>query len=351
MPASSRIACRVLIALFVCVLLLLPACSNSATPERLDFKRSGDRLAGRLLLPKTPGPHPAVIFVHGDGALRWNAHGYYAPFMQALNDAGFAVYSWDKAGVGDSTGNWLNQSMQQRADEVAIAAAMLRSDVRIKPDEIGLMGFSQAGWVMPKAIAKRSGFPFKFMVAVSGAINWVEQARYITRNRLRLDGASDAEIQTALRFDHMLVALMAEDADYQTYISFMNKAPACCRDTMSADRWTFVKTNFQSDARADLQKVDVPVLALFGDKDLNVDYAQSASVYRDILTQTPGADRIVILADADHSLLPAPSGRLVTAGPALTKRLIAIDLFGAHAFADDAPGLVARWVSSVQHQF
>ncbi|WP_170336165.1 alpha/beta hydrolase family protein [Ruegeria arenilitoris] len=349
MSFSSHVACGVFIAFLGCLLLLQGAWSDAAGTERLNFRHSDDTLAGRLLLPETPGPHPAVILVHGDGALRWDAYGYYKPFIQALNDAGFAVYSWDKPGVGDSTGNWLNQSMQDRADEVATAAAKLRSDARVQPERIGLMGFSQAGWVMPKAIAQHSGFTF--MVSVSGAINWIDQSKYTTRNRLRLEGATNAEIQKALVFDHMIVAMMDEDADYRTYSRFVKDAPACCRDSMSEDRWHFVKTNFQSDVRADLRKVDVPVLALFGDKDLNVDYAESASVYRDILTRTPGADRIVVLPRADHSLLPTETERLVTTGPALTKRLIAIDLFGADAFANDAPGLVARWVSSAQHQF
>lgn len=325
------------------MIALLAACSNAPAPERLDFRHAGDELAGRLALPETAGPHPAVIIVHGDGPLPWDAHGYYKPFMQALNEAGFAVYSWDKPGIGGSAGNWLRQSMQDRADEVAAAAAVLRKDRRIRPEAIGLLGFSQAGWVMPKAIA---GDPeLGFMISVSGAINWVEQSQYMTRNRMRQQGATEAEIQQALAFDRLLVGLMETDADYAAYRDFMKDAPACCRDEMGEDRWSFAKTNHGSDATADLRKVEVPVLAVFGNRDLNVDFAQSALVYNEVLSQTPGSVAVALLPDADHSLLPAGSDRLVSAGWALTRRMILIELLGADAFAPGAVGLIADWAA------
>ncbi|NHF74513.1 alpha/beta hydrolase family protein [Paracoccus xiamenensis] len=345
MPTQFRLFRLLFIALIGGAIALLAACASSPSPERLGFRHGEDLLAGQLLLPDAAGPYPAVIFVHGDGALPWDAHGYYRPFMQALNDAGFAVYSWDKPGVGDSTGNWLRQSMQGRADEVAAATAALRQDSRIRPDAIGLLGFSQAGWVMPKAIADDP--ELAFMISVSGAINWIEQSQYMTRNRMHLQGATEAEVSEALRFDRLLVGLMEADASHEAYLDFMKEAPACCRDQMGADRWTFAKLNLRSDAKEDLRKVDVPVLAVFGNRDLNVDFSQSARVYERILARTPGAVEVVVLPDADHSLLPTKSDRLVSVGWGLTRRIISIGFFGADAFADGAVGLVADWAAGL----
>lgn len=226
------------------------------------------------------------------------------------------------------------------------AAARLREDARIRPDGIGLMGFSQAGWVMPGAIADDA--ELAFMVSVSGAINWVEQSRYMTRNRMRLEGATEPEIQEALDFDRLLVGLMDADASHDAYRALLRDAPACCRDAMDEDRWTFAKKNHRSDATADLSRLRVPVLAVFGDRDMNVDFARSAAVYRETLMKTPGGVEIVVLPDADHSLLPAKSDRLVTAGWALTGRLIAIDIFGPDAFAQGAVRLIADWVEALE---
>lgn len=322
------------------IAIFLFACSSISEPQRLDFEHDGNKLAGTLLLPQTPGPHPVVIFVHGDGATTWDAYGYYRPFMTALKNVGYAVYSWDKPGVGGSSGNWLDQSLSGRADELQAAAETLRRDPRIRGDKIGLLGFSQAGWVMPKAVANDPRFAF--MISISGAINWLDQSDYMTKNRFRLEGASDATIERALAFDRSLVALMEQDADYDTYQTFMLQAPPCCQGAMSEARWNFVKRNFRADARADLSQVNIPVLAVFGDRDMNVDYKQSMAVYKSIL---PQAADVLLLSNADHSLLPASEDRLVTAGPALTRRLIKVDLLGAAGFAGDAVKIVAGWAS------
>ena len=345
LQSTRRFAAGVL---FAILCIAVSACShNGATTTRTDFVHGNNKLAARLMLPGTPGPHPAVLIVHGDGEGTWDSYGYYKPYIRALNNAGFAVYSWNKPGISGSTGNWLDQSMQDRADEVIAAASALRARPDIRPNEIGLLGFSQAGWVMPKAIRKDPSLAF--MVSVSGAVNWLDQSSYITRNRMRLEGASAPEIETAIGFDQKLIDLLVADADYAAYKSFMQSAPECCDDLMSEERWTFVKLNFRSDVREDLAHVKVPVLAVFGDKDMNVDYVESAEVYRNILGATPGADTIITLEDADHSLLPAMSDRYATAGPDLTQRIISVEIFGADAFAGDAIELIAEWVSELDH--
>ena len=58
--------------------------------------------AGTLYLPSKPGPHPAVIWIHGAGPERRLG---YAGALASLVDAGVAVYSYDKRGVGESQGS------------------------------------------------------------------------------------------------------------------------------------------------------------------------------------------------------------------------------------------------------
>lgn len=105
---------------------ILTGCTSPSTSERFSFTDKGNRLVGQLHLPAEPGPHPAVIIVHGDGATPWDGHGYYMPFIRWLNEAGFAALSWDKPGVGRSAGDWVAQSMQDRANELVSAAEALR---------------------------------------------------------------------------------------------------------------------------------------------------------------------------------------------------------------------------------
>jgi len=119
----------------------------------IQFTCEGAAQAGTLYLPTGPAPHPAAIWVHGSGeATRLPLGGVVA----TLVDAGVAVFSFDKRGVGESQGhccpgdngrfNLLSADVQG-----AVAALATRSDLR--PNEIGLIGASQAGWIAAKAAA------------------------------------------------------------------------------------------------------------------------------------------------------------------------------------------------------
>src|SRR5437867_3230351 len=121
---------RVLFVLFFAVIAVVPllgACGRSAfsdpetaactePPSTFDhpqvladhqevvvqFTCEGVRLAGTLTLPPGPGPHPALVWVHGSGQAQRLT--YRAPLVQTLVQAGLAVLSYDKRGVGESQG-------------------------------------------------------------------------------------------------------------------------------------------------------------------------------------------------------------------------------------------------------
>ena len=73
---------------------------------------------------------PLVIFVHGDGKLGHDAFGYCEHIWNELAKKGIASMSWDKKGIGQSTGKWLNQSIEDRANEVIAAIDFMKADPR-----------------------------------------------------------------------------------------------------------------------------------------------------------------------------------------------------------------------------
>ncbi len=117
------------------------------------FTCEGAVQAGTLYLPSRPGPHPAAIWVHGAGpASRLKFGGMFA----SLIDAGVAVFSYDKRGVGESQGSCCpgdNGHFNLLSADVTGAVAALASRSDLRKDEIGLIGASQAGWIAPKAAA------------------------------------------------------------------------------------------------------------------------------------------------------------------------------------------------------
>lgn len=303
----------------------------------LAFVHGGDRVAGTLHLPAAPNP-PVVLLIHGDGPADRYSGGGYMPLISAFLDKGIAVYSWDKPGVGDSSGDWLDFSMPDRA---ALAGSALRA-VRAQPDfqdaPVGLLGFSQGGWVVPllaEAPAKAD-----FFVIVGGAVNWLRQGAYYTRRRLELQGAAPHEIDAALAADAAGNArLLAGDYSYEAYLAdFKGGTP------MSAARFAFVRKNARVDSSASLARITAPVLTLHGSGDLNVDPLHNSGRYREALSGRNSANRALVIADGSHALLRTALFNQQTEGdmPAWTK--LAFALLGRNAYAPGALDTLTGWI-------
>ena len=337
---------------FVPATLLCVALSACATDRlagysttELAFVSGGDELRGTLALPlDRPGPFPAVLFVHGDGPVGREAHGYYRAFRKALAARGIASFSWDKPGVGKSTGDWLAQDMDDRA--AAVIAAYRRSSAheRVDEDRIGVIGFSQAGWVLPR-LADETWV--NYLIFVSTAVDVIRQGDYFKRRRLELAGVADP-VAAALPSEtdrRILELLLSDDPDHAAYLELVERAREEGRRTepMSEARFGFVASLVAEDATERLGDIDVPVLALFGEADLNVDVHDTIEVYSRVFA---GDDRVRfeyrLFPDATHQLTKARHFNAQVPG---LLALLKIGLLGDALFVDGALDAVADFAS------
>ena len=132
--------------------------------EDVGFSNGEVRLAGTLISPDTSGKHPAIILVHGSGAQDREQE---LPFARFLIRRGVAVLGYDKRGVGESTGDWNAASFDDLAGDVVAAFEYLKTRRDIDARQIGLLGISQAGWIMPLAAVRAKGMAF--LISISGA--------------------------------------------------------------------------------------------------------------------------------------------------------------------------------------
>ncbi|PJN30261.1 alpha/beta hydrolase [Streptomyces sp. CB02613] len=264
--------------------------------QAVTVRRDGRTLQGVLALPERgKGPFPLVVVVHGDGPVDATHDTFYRPIWESFARAGYAALSWNKPGVGGAPGNWLDQSMGDRAAEALDAIAWARQHPDIDGGRIALWGASQAGWVLPRIAAQDPGI--RFAIAVSPAVNWLRQGRYHLLAELRRDGASDADIAAALRRRETGLELLGRGASYEEYVRAVGDPQG-----MTAARWRFAARNHKADATADLPALrGVPVLLALAGHDANVDTAETEAAYRRLL---PGpALRVAHYPDATHSLV------------------------------------------------
>ncbi len=239
---------------------------STRTSQNVAFQSGPNTLAGTLLLPEAPNPSVA-IFVHGDGPQTRFSDDGYLPLISTLLDAGIGVFTWDKPGTGESTGNWLDQSMEARTAEAEAAYQAIRA----KGHLTGFLGFSQAGWVVPEAAYRTRP---AFSILIGPALNWRDQGAYYQKRRLEAEGLPPEDVarqiaRTRARND----VAFAENA--------ISSPPG-----MSPQRHHFVQRAYTADASDALKAMPGPVLALWGAEDLNVDPLKNANAYRRLL---PGA--------------------------------------------------------------
>lgn len=140
-------------------------------PEGASFPSTGGvQLSYALDLPPGAGPFPAIVFGHGSGRTTKDEA---MDVKSRMTRAGFAVLRYDKRGVGASTGSYegvgpINGArvLDELAGDMAAGVTFLLTRPEIDGNRIGLMGISQAGWIMPLA-AERSPH-VRYMILVVG---------------------------------------------------------------------------------------------------------------------------------------------------------------------------------------
>ncbi len=236
------------------------------TEEEVVFTSGNVRLAGTLTLPRGPGPHPALVVVHGSGPQQRGAE-----IVEAARFAqhGIACLAFDKRGTGQSTGDWRQSDFDDLAGDVLAGVRLLRRDRRIRADKIGLWGVSQAGWVIPLAAARSPDVAF--LIPISGAaVTPAEQELWRHDQALTYLG-----VPPRFRELERKAAAMAFDWQRRHQVGSLPLPNPFTDDNL----------NMFHDAPAVLRQVRQPVLAIFGGMDTLTPPRESAALWADALRQ------------------------------------------------------------------
>lgn len=326
-----------LVMILMLTLLIFSRLSEFELPREeqqrtLSFRHHDDVLSGTLILPADKVSPPFVVLIHGDGPQdRWSQGGYI-PLVNDLVAQGIAVFSWDKPGVGDSSGNWLSQTMSDRAEEAAIVLQHLREQPELKGSRGGYLGFSQAGWVIPQAsqLTKTD-----FIILIGAAINWRNQGIYYTGQRLQSEGRHLAEIQYAKKQE-------TEHFDRQ-----FTQATVALPCHVECTRQDFERRNALVDATKDISTISTPVLILMGKEDRNVDPNETLTVW-DHSLPTETVRCLKQLPYATHGLLRSEwfDYQLTSQWPLWKQGLFL--MLGKYAYSPNALNTISSWIHGQQ---
>ena len=144
---------------------LLAACAAAvpatADREEITFSSNGARLSGTIVFPSSGPIVASVVFVHGSGPQRRDL-----ALAERFAAHGIAALVYDKRGVGRSQGTFVGRgafserNLRLLADDAAAALAVLSAHPRLSRVPAGLVGLSQAGWIVPLAAASSRSAAF-----------------------------------------------------------------------------------------------------------------------------------------------------------------------------------------------
>jgi uncharacterized protein len=271
----------------------------------LDVQGGDVTLAGSLWMPA--GRPAATVLMHpGSGPSDRDNDVYFPPIRAHLLEAGIAVASFDKRGVGESTGRWEEAGIVEQADDALACLDDLVSDLALG-SPVGLFGHSQGGWVVLEAASR--GADVAFVVTNAGpGVTPAEQERWATRAYMSRAAIPESEIEEVDRyFDHLLSLMRAGVPFEQVQARVDAQGFPAAFETLglpvlpeSADQWSLMAAIVDYDPRSALERFGVPLLAVFGAEDPITPVADSVSVYREAVP--PDLLRVEVFPGADHRL-------------------------------------------------
>jgi len=271
--------------------------------KEVTFKNvpAGIELAGTLSYPKSSKPMAVAILISGSGPQDRDEtlldHKPFAVLADYLNRNGIAVLRYDDRGVNKSTGSFDKATTADFASDVEAAIDFLRTQSEIDPQQIGLIGHSEGGLIAPSVAAKRSEVAWIVLMAgpgVNGAEVLFSQGQLIvTANggdskALRTQktvqevafnqvkelspGAAISSIVEACAEKILAEIAKAGDApEGEELVEFKKTIFEATRAALATVNTPWMRYFLTYEPGPALEKTQCPVLAINGEKDLQVD--------------------------------------------------------------------------------
>jgi hypothetical protein len=290
------------------------------------------RLAGTFIVPPGEGPFPAVLFLSGSGPQdrdeQLMGHRPFLVLADHLARRGVASLRYDDRGTAGSEGDHMGSTVADFAADAAAALAFLAARPEVDRRAIGILGHSEGGVTGPRVAAASGEVDFLVLLAPPA----VPIHRLLLRQGddvLRLGGAGEELIERAAMNRRAYLDLVRDEEldDEELAATLRERAAAAVAGYSPEERaalglddaaveqsialatTAWFRSILREDPAAWLRRVDVPVLALFGDKDVQVAAEENAAALRAALAAGGNQDlEIEVYPGLNHLFQHADSG-------------------------------------------
>ena len=301
--------------------------------ENITFtnKKAGVTLAGTLTFPQNEGVYPAVILISGSGPQNRDeelmGHKPFLVLSDYLTSNGFAVLRYDDRGTAWSTGDFKAATSADFAADVEAAIDYLKTRKEINIKHIGLIGHSEGGLIAPMVASKSKDVAFIVLLAGTGIPG--DQLLLLQQKLIgKASGISNADLQKNEASNRNVFDIVKKsnsteklNADLTKYIGqALKENPSVAKPAgMSDDVFVQLQVNqittpwmqyfIKYDPSPALEKVKCPVMALNGEKDLQVPPKENLGAIKTALTKGGNKKATIIeLPNLNHLFQECKTG-------------------------------------------
>jgi fermentation-respiration switch protein FrsA (DUF1100 family) len=260
----------------------------------IENKTAGITLSGTLTVPPGEGPFPAVVLITGSGAQDRNesllGHKPFLVIADRLARKGIASLRYDDRGVGKSKGSYATATSADLATDALAAFYFLRDVGEIKKDAIGFAGHSEGGLIAPIAASEEKEVAFIISLAGPG-VNGEKIVLTQSADISRVMGIDEKTIKSNIELSKRFYSILRKEPDNKkaeelilselkkslikskTSPEDIEKAVSNTKATFGASLYPWFRYFIVTEPSAYWKQVKCPVLAINGEKDLQVSSA------------------------------------------------------------------------------
>ncbi|WP_282174066.1 alpha/beta hydrolase [Cytobacillus firmus] len=232
------------------------------------------KIKGTVSFPKeSEGKLPLVIIIHGSGpvdrdgnakVMQMNAYKMLAEFFAS---AGVAVLRYDKRGAGVSGGDFYQTGMWDLVNDGAAAVKAALELPEIDPKRIFLLGHSEGCTLIPPINKKAEAAGIIFLAGHA------ENVRNASELQVKLleEEIKDMKGVNGIILRALKVHKTAASKQKKIFDEMMESEEAVMKKGFTKINAKWAREHFQYKMEEDLAAITCPVLAITGNKDVQVD--------------------------------------------------------------------------------
>ncbi|MDO9553900.1 serine aminopeptidase domain-containing protein [Rhodonellum sp.] len=290
---------------------------------------AGIKLEGTITKPRGDGPFPAVILISGSGPQDRNqeilGHKPFWVVADYLTSQGIVVFRYDERGVAASEGDFATATSIDFQKDAESALDHLRKFPFVDQTKIGVIGHSEGGMIAWEIGA--GDISPNFLVALAAPVVPISDLMVKqTKDIARSSGLSKTFVDQQVSFNasfYELLKMSNSEAEAKSKLTGLIEESLANQElsdeTKSQQKEALLKAyepnispwliNFlKTKPEIAISKINIPVFAAFGGKDLQVNAAENGNLLNSLFEEKSELLHLKVYPEMNHLFQTAKTG-------------------------------------------